>query len=407
MQPPVTPPSRPRDLRLDFFRGTAMFIILFAHTPGNPWTLWIPARFGFSDATEMFVFCSGMASAIAFGGVFERAGWAMGTARIIYRVWQVYWAHIGLFLAVATLVVFFNRLEVSSVDYVGRLNLYPFFTTDTLSQLLGLMTLTYVPNYFDILPMYLVVLAMIPIVMLLSRINRAAAFAFVGLVWLAAQFELLWMPAEPWSDREWFFNPFGWQLVFFTGFAFGRGWISPPPVTRWLLLLAGAFVLLSVPLEYFRVLQTVPLANDARAWLISIGLIGKTDFAILRYLHFLALAYIAWAAVGPNGIRLHNAGVLQPVVSQIRKVGTQSLAVFMTSLVVAQTLSMLSHVIGRSGLNWLLLNTAGIVILIVTAHVVSWFKRLPWRNAIRPARRADAQPAAVDRGVVEGASAAE
>ena len=55
MQSPVTPPSRARDLRLDFFRGSAMFIILFAHTPGNPWTLWIPARFGFSDATEMFV----------------------------------------------------------------------------------------------------------------------------------------------------------------------------------------------------------------------------------------------------------------------------------------------------------------------------------------------------------------
>ena len=56
---------RTRDLRLDFFRGIGMFIILIAHITDNPWTLWIPARFGFSDATEMFVFCSGMASAIA------------------------------------------------------------------------------------------------------------------------------------------------------------------------------------------------------------------------------------------------------------------------------------------------------------------------------------------------------
>ena len=72
MTPPVTPSSRPRDLRLDFFRGSAMFIILFAHTPGNPWTLWIPARFGFSDATEMFVFCSGFASALAFYDGYRR-----------------------------------------------------------------------------------------------------------------------------------------------------------------------------------------------------------------------------------------------------------------------------------------------------------------------------------------------
>lgn len=68
-----------------------MFIIFIAHLPGNQWTLWIPARFGFSDATEIFVFCSGMASAIAFGRVFELHGLAMGSARVLYRVWQVYW----------------------------------------------------------------------------------------------------------------------------------------------------------------------------------------------------------------------------------------------------------------------------------------------------------------------------
>ena len=41
--------SRPkqRDPRLDFFRGIGMFIILIAHITDNPWTLWIPARFGF------------------------------------------------------------------------------------------------------------------------------------------------------------------------------------------------------------------------------------------------------------------------------------------------------------------------------------------------------------------------
>ncbi|MGJ8612310.1 MAG: OpgC domain-containing protein, partial [Octadecabacter sp.] len=61
--PAIADKPRVRDIRLDFFRGIAMFIILFAHTPGNYFTNWIPARWGFSDATEMFVFCSGMASA--------------------------------------------------------------------------------------------------------------------------------------------------------------------------------------------------------------------------------------------------------------------------------------------------------------------------------------------------------
>ena len=70
----MTARPKQRDPRLDFFRGIGMFIILIAHITDNPWTLWIPARFGFSDATEMFVFCSGMASALAFGVVFRRAG---------------------------------------------------------------------------------------------------------------------------------------------------------------------------------------------------------------------------------------------------------------------------------------------------------------------------------------------
>ena len=100
MSNPSSEAKRPRDPRLDVFRGVGMLIILVAHIPGNAWADWIPARFGFSDATEIFVFCSGVASALAFGRVFDSAGWALGTARILHRVWQVYWAHIGVFVTI-------------------------------------------------------------------------------------------------------------------------------------------------------------------------------------------------------------------------------------------------------------------------------------------------------------------
>ena len=75
-----------------------MFIILIAHVPWNGWTEWIPARFGFSDAADMFIFCSGAASALAFAPIFDKRGWYLGTVRIVYRVWQIYWAHIAVFL---------------------------------------------------------------------------------------------------------------------------------------------------------------------------------------------------------------------------------------------------------------------------------------------------------------------
>ena len=72
-------PKKVRDPRLDFFRGVAMLIIFIAHTPANLWNSFIPARFGWSDATEMFVFCSGFAAAIAFGGTFIKSSFWYGT----------------------------------------------------------------------------------------------------------------------------------------------------------------------------------------------------------------------------------------------------------------------------------------------------------------------------------------
>ncbi|MDP4595109.1 MAG: OpgC domain-containing protein, partial [Beijerinckiaceae bacterium] len=166
---PHAAPVAARDPRLDFFRGLGMVIILIAHIPWNSWTSWIPARFGFSDAAEMFVFCSGMASALAFGGVFVKRGWLMGTARIVHRIWQVYWAHIGSFFVVAAMVVGAD-LYVGEARYQQGLQLDTFFAMAPV-RVLQTMSLTYLPPFFEILPMYLCILAMIPIVMALARIH--------------------------------------------------------------------------------------------------------------------------------------------------------------------------------------------------------------------------------------------
>ncbi|MEM7302399.1 MAG: OpgC domain-containing protein [Pseudomonadota bacterium] len=375
-----------RDPRLDFFRGLAMFIILIAHTPGNYLTLWIPARFGFSDATEIFVFCSGMASAIAFGKVFETRGWWLGTARVAYRVWQVYWAHICMFFVIAMLMAALDASGLFTKNYIASLNLKHFFFKDTAAQLVGLFTLTYVPNYFDILPMYLAILAMMPIVVALKRVHPAAAFGAIGLVWLAANLNVLQLPAEPWSKREWFFNPFGWQLVFFTGFAFMRGWIPAPPVNRNLVIAAAVIVVLTIPVAWFR----------ARGWDDSgvlkmiykdvSGLRNKTDFGIFRYIHFLAVGYLAWVSVGEAGHRLIATGnnlrsaIWDRTVAIIQKVGQQSLAVFLMSMVMGRVLGVMLDVIGRSWSSVFVVNLFGFAVLIATAYLVAWFKSQPWRK---------------------------
>ncbi len=391
----VAPATGTRDIRLDFFRGLAMFIILAAHTPRNFVTSWIPARWGFSDATEIFVFCSGMASAIAFGRTFDRAGWRLGSARVGYRVWQVYWAHLGLFFAVATLMAAIDHFGDFDKVYIGSLNLWKFFA-DPGPQLVGLFTLTYVPNYFDILPMYMVILVMMPLMVALSRVSVWAVFAVMAAIWLFAQRSVLdslgmidlhlGFPAEPWSDRKWFFNPFGWQLVFFTGFALMRGWIPKPPVNKALIALALVIVLANVPLSHIGMRE---FGFDwARDWRIAnSGLLNKSDFGILRYVHFLSLAYLCWAAAGDGGARLRTVGrgiaaqTWGGLLAMILKVGQQSLAVFVFSMFLARLSGFVMDQIGRNTWNMTLANIIGFAALVVVAYAVSWFKAQPWRAA--------------------------
>lgn len=367
-----TPIGKRRDPRLDFFRGLGMMIIFVAHVPYDHWALWIPARFGFSDATEMFVFLSGMASAIAFGRLFDRAGFIGVTARVAQRIWQIYWAHICLFLAVATLMAAAG-LKPDGGTYINSLNLDRFFETPAM-LLPHLLTLTYVPNYFDVLPMYMVILALMPLMLLAERLYRVLPFLLMGLLWAGAAFHILHLPAEPWSDRPWFFNPFGWQLVFFTGFFLMRGTLASPAFSKPLMALALAIVLITIPFAWYLVLDAVPFFKSAANALLP--LTDKSTFGILRYVHFLSLAYIATHAMGADGHRLKGPGV-----HVMMKVGQQSLAVFITGMFTAQLLGLVLDQTDRSFLPTTAVNLTGFLILIATAYTVSWFKAAPWKAA--------------------------
>src|SRR5215470_15186800 len=86
-----------RDLRLDLFRGLALWLIFLDHIPSNI-VNWITIRnYGFSDATEIFVFISGFTAAFVYGRAMREQGALVASARILKRTWQIYVAHIFLF----------------------------------------------------------------------------------------------------------------------------------------------------------------------------------------------------------------------------------------------------------------------------------------------------------------------
>jgi hypothetical protein len=376
------PKATNRDVRLDFFRGLGMFIILIAHITNNPWTLYIPARFGFSDATEMFIFCSGMASAIAFGAVFARAGFLMGLFRVVYRIWEIYWVHIATFMLTLGAMLIINRTGLFSRDEVGALNLVPFLKP-TGNNVIGLITLTYVPNYFDILPMYIVILALIPVMVLLARVHVYLALTASALLWLAAATTNLNLPAEFWfsnnSTRQWFFNPFSWQLVFFTGFAFMSGWLPAPPRKRELVIAAAAILIISLPFAWH---VTIGEFEFIKAWRKDWKLFfDKTDFGIFRYVHFLALAYIAWFAAGVAGENLTKTKFMTSFTRVLTRVGQQSLAVFASSIVLARVLGAVLNELGSGFWASLFVNVLGFFVIYGVANLAAFSKSEPWKKA--------------------------
>ena len=146
------------------FPGIAMLIIFIAHAM-EPLGQLIPARFGFSDATEMFVFAPA-AAAIAFGGTFIKAGFGTEQPDRLSDLADLCGPY-GMFFFIATLLATATAV-FPGPDYVNKLNLGYFFA-NTRDGIIGLFTLSYVPNYFDILPMYMVALMMVPLMMALAR----------------------------------------------------------------------------------------------------------------------------------------------------------------------------------------------------------------------------------------------
>ncbi len=78
----------PRDYRLDFFRGLALFLIFIDHIPDNVLGWFTMPTFAFCDAAEVFIFISVYAAAMVYGRTMEQQGALFATARSEKRAWQ-------------------------------------------------------------------------------------------------------------------------------------------------------------------------------------------------------------------------------------------------------------------------------------------------------------------------------
>src|SRR5580658_1428787 len=180
-----------RDYRLDFFRGLALVFIFIDHIPDNVISYFTLRSFAFCDAAEVFIFISGYTAALAYAPVFDREGLAMGVARIYRRVWQLYVAHLCLFMVFNaevgyTLKFLYNPLFADELQVGDYLN-------DPGEAFIRVLSLQFQPSLLNILPLYIALLLFLPLLILCARRHL-----FLALIPSAA----LWMGA----------NLFGWNM---------------------------------------------------------------------------------------------------------------------------------------------------------------------------------------------------
>lgn len=357
-----------RNLQLDFFRGLALMIIFINHLPDNPWGYLMPSRLGPSDAAETFVFLSGYAAAIAYGRSFKEAGIGLGTVQILFRCAQIYIAHLGLFMLTTSL---FLMMSTFGLNDDWQLNNLHYFFDHTQESLLALVSLEYLPNFIDILPMYMVILLWIPIVWSLSRIHNLLAVAFSLALYLAAWIFEWELTADPVTGRHWYFNPFCWQLIFFTGFAFSSGWLPIPRSNRILMWACLFFIFFCLPLgdsscyhlPWFKALQEM--------WA---PLLDKSHLGFIRYLHFLVMTYLV------SHFMRHRQNWLNTWPAQnVISMGQQSLPIFMVGTGLSLMGGMLLNTANGSVWMSTWINLAGLGLMILLAQCLNWLEKKPWK----------------------------
>jgi hypothetical protein len=374
-QPPggaVTPgDGAGRDLRLDFFRGLALVCIFVDHIPDNILAQFTLQSLMFSDAAEVFILISGYTAGMVYGRAMDRQGPLIAGVRVYHRVWQLYVAHVFLF-------VLFMAAMAYTVDTLDK-SLYAeeFHAADFLNEpgvaVVKALTLQFQPAFMDILPLYIVLLAVLPFALAgFRRWPRLVLLASLAL-WLAVQLDQrIALPAYPGPARVWFFNPFAWQALFFLGAWLGSrrgpaagGWLD----RRWALVGVGALALAGFLIRFSWTLHgfydPIPvLVSGKPLW----RFLSKRDLGLLRLANVLVLALLVARLISPRGRVVAGRAAWPLVVC-----GRHSLHIF--------CLGVLLSVIGHLVLNeffggvlmQLLVAAAGIAIMIGVALVMEWF----------------------------------
>lgn len=376
---------RPRDPRIDAFRGLALVMIFINHVPGNPYESFTSRNFGFSDAAESFFVLSGIAAGMAYSagflpGPLARNGLWAAVRPIWGRAWTLYLVHLAMTLW-AIAVFAWGATALGLPELLTRINLRQVFANAE-EALIGIPLLTHQLGYVNILPAYSVLLLFTPLFLFVAHRAPWALAGAAAMLWFAAGLWRLNLPNYP-NPGGWFFNPFAWQAVFVTGLLIGvhlRDGRRLVPRSPLLFGLAAGYLVLVVAW-----MKIDPLAIFLNKQLSALGRAGvpfhivahdKTFLSLPRLLHVLALVYVISCLPGVTRL------AARPLAAPFRLMGRQGLFTFAFSTTVALAMQVLMAAHPGAALAWTL-PPLGILAMVAAAFLRE--KAIPKKGSTAPA----------------------
>ncbi|ACF03741.1 OpgC domain-containing protein [Rhodopseudomonas palustris] len=383
--PAASPPRKvvpKRELRLDLFRGLALWLIFIDHLPANVLTWFTLRNYGFSDATEIFIFISGYTAAFVYGKAMTELGFVVAAARILKRVWQIYVAHVFLF------TIFLAEISYVATSFQNPLYSEEMGILDFLKQpdvtIVQALLLRFRPVNMDVLPLYIVLMFFLPPILWLMRRWPDITLGLATLLYAATwQFDLH-LTAYP--SGAWVFNPYAWQLLFVFGAWCAMGGakrlsrVLASKVTLWL---AAAYLVAAfyVTLTWYTPQLFHTLPKWLEQWMYPID---KPNLDVLRFAHFLALAALTVRFI-PRDWPALNSPWLRPLIL----CGQHSLEIFCIGIFLAFAgYFILAEVSGGAVLHFFV-SVTGICIMSAAAWLFSWYKNVASKAGSRTPPDAD------------------
>lgn len=354
----------PRDYRLDFFRGLALVFILIDHIPDNIVSRVTLHSFAFCDAAEVFIFISGYTAALAYNPVFDRQGSAMAVARIYRRVWQLWVAHLLLF-------VIFN----AEVGYTLKVLDNPMFADELAvgdylenpgEAFIRVLILQFQPTLLNILPLYIVLLLGLPWLLLLMRRSVWLGLVPSAALWVATDLFGWNLPGYP-EGRLWYLDPLAWQFLFTIAAALGisRGKL---PDYRGFAVPAAMVCVIAAVVSFGWVLHDMD-PRIPEYPVLPAPWFDKTMLPPLRLLNMLALAVLVAVCV-PHNWRLFTTRFGWLVIT----CGQNSLEVFCLTIVLAVLANLVLTLADYTIAIQLVVNVVCLLLMFGFGLLLAWYK---------------------------------